>query len=90
MGYVLLYEQVAQFQRVNEAATQRKMRRKKRIQKRGALTKAEGLEIATQIDVDAQLEEENREGRQRARGDAPHQQRCRTCGKAGHNSRTCK
>ncbi|OCK97265.1 uncharacterized protein K441DRAFT_631386 [Cenococcum geophilum 1.58] len=87
---VLLREEVTQLRRANEAASRRKKRTKKRIQKRGVLTKAEGSEILAQADVDAQLQGEDREGRQRARGDVPHQRHCRRYGKAGHNSGTCK
>jgi hypothetical protein len=38
----------------------RKQRKKKRIQKRGTLTKAEGEEIIAQKDVEQQLESERR------------------------------
>ncbi|KAF4300733.1 hypothetical protein GTA08_BOTSDO06775 [Botryosphaeria dothidea] len=42
---VLLRDQVSSLQKANKAATKRKQRKRKRIQKRGTLTKAEGEEI---------------------------------------------
>lgn len=52
---VLLRDQVAQLQRANEAAINRRERKKKRIQKQGALTKAEGENITTQREVEGQI-----------------------------------
>ncbi|KAF2834305.1 hypothetical protein M501DRAFT_598353 [Patellaria atrata CBS 101060] len=86
---VILQLEVANLRRANEAATRRKKRQKKRLQLQGCLTKVEGAELIAQINVDEQIREETRQNRQRARGDAATQQRCRTCGNAGHNSRTC-
>jgi hypothetical protein len=42
---VLLRDQISTLEKANQAATKRKQRKKKRIQKRGTLTKAEGEEI---------------------------------------------
>ena len=43
----LLKDWVASLERANKAAIMRKQRKKKRIQKRGMLTKAEGEELIT-------------------------------------------
>ena len=42
---VLMRDRIASLERANQAATTRRARKKKRIQKRGTLTKAEGEEI---------------------------------------------
>jgi hypothetical protein len=86
---VLLRKEVTELRAGNKLLTERKKRSRKVLQKQGALTKAAGAELATQIEVDEQIGEEECEGRKRRRVDAPHQQRCRRCGKPGHNSRTC-
>ena len=49
---VLLQAQVANLQKANEASSRRKKRQKKRIQKQGVLTIAEGSEIIDQNGVD--------------------------------------
>ena len=81
--------EIANLRKANEAATRRKKRQKKRIQQQGSLSKAEGSEIIAQNNVDEQIEQETQQSKQRSKGDATHQRRCRACGKAGHNSRTC-
>jgi hypothetical protein len=87
---VLVQAEIANLRKANEAATQRRKRQKKRIQQRGSLTKAEGSDIIAQNNVDEQIEGETRRSRQRARGNALQQRRCRRCGEPGHNSRTCE
>jgi hypothetical protein len=42
---VLLRDKISALEKANRAAIKRKQRKKKRIQKRGTLTKAEGEEI---------------------------------------------
>lgn len=58
----LLKSRVASLERANEAATARKQRKKKRIQKRGTLSKAEGDNIIAQKAVEQQLEGETWQG----------------------------
>jgi pullulanase/glycogen debranching enzyme len=85
---VLLHDQVARLQKANEATTKRRARKKKRIQKQGILTKAEGSKIIAQKDVDAQFKGKTRQSRTHAGGSAQQQRRCRRCGETGHNART--
>ncbi|OCK73334.1 hypothetical protein K432DRAFT_313055, partial [Lepidopterella palustris CBS 459.81] len=42
---VLMRDRVSRLEKVNEAGTRRKQRKRKQIQKRGTLTKADGEEI---------------------------------------------
>ncbi len=86
----LLKAENAALRKANEAASRRKKRQKKRIQKRGALTKAEGSEIIVQINVDQQIQRESRQNGTGPGRDAPQQRRCGRCGETGHNARTCQ
>ena len=86
----LLRTEVKDLRRANEAATQRTKRRRKRIQREGTLTKAEGAEIIAQKDVEEQLNEERREGEVRFSSSRRAKVRCTRCREQGHNSRTCK
>ena len=87
---VLMRDRITSLERANEAATKRKQRKKKRIQKRGTLTKAEGKEISTQKDGDEQLEGETRQGEAMAGPSRQAKARCTRCREPGHNSRTCQ
>jgi hypothetical protein len=66
---VLLRSEVASLQKANDAATQRKKHKKKQIQKQETLTRAEGLELIAQADVDVQIEGKECQNRKRARVD---------------------
>jgi hypothetical protein len=59
----LLAGQVARLEKANKAASDRKQRKRKRIQKGGDLSRAEADELVAEKDVEAQLEGETREGR---------------------------
>ena len=48
----LMRDRIASLEKANEAATKRKQRKKKRIQKQGTLVKGEGEDILAQKDVD--------------------------------------
>ena len=86
----LLKDRVASLERANEAATIRKQRKKKRIQKRGTLTRAEGEEIIAQKDVKQQLESKRSQDKAQSGASRQAIARCTTCRESGHNSRTCK
>ncbi|PSN58512.1 hypothetical protein BS50DRAFT_641743 [Corynespora cassiicola Philippines] len=58
----LMRERVLSLERANEAATTRKQRRKKRIQKQGTLSKAEGEDMIAQKAVEQQIEGETQQG----------------------------
>jgi DDE superfamily endonuclease len=85
----LLNSQVASLKKANEAATRRKQRQKKRIQKRGTLTKDEGSQLINQANVDAQIVQEMRQSLSRRGGGAPAQRRCGRCREVGHRIETC-
>lgn len=85
----LLKAENAALRKANEAATRRKQRLNKRIQKRGTLTKAEGSQLIDQANVNAQVVQETRQSRPRRDGNAPAQRRCGRCREPGHRIETC-
>ena len=86
----LMKERIASLERANEAASKRRERKKKRIQKRGVLTKGAGEDILAQREADQQLAREERQGGERSGLSRQALARCKTCRETGHNSRTCK
>ena len=86
----LLRGDVNNLQAANRALSRRKQRKRKRIQKQGALTKAQGEDINIQNAVDQQLEAEMRQNGCRAGAGGRAISRCSRCKETGHNLRTCK
>jgi hypothetical protein len=58
---VLLRDQVSALQKANEAATKRRARKRKRVQRRGDLTVEEGAEIIAHRDAAQRVEQERRQ-----------------------------
>ncbi|RYO04880.1 hypothetical protein AA0121_g12629 [Alternaria tenuissima] len=86
----LMRDRITSLERANEAASARKQRKKKRIQKRGTLTKGEGEDILAQREVEQQISREERQGGARSGLSRQAFARCTRCRETGHNSRTCK
>ena len=83
--FTLLQQENSDLRKANEAATRRKQRQKRRIQRQGALTIAEGSQLIDQTLIDAQIAQETR--RPRRNGLAPR--RCGRCRQPGHRIETC-
>ena len=74
----------------NEALSKCRRAKKARVRQGGALTVEDAQDIITQKDVDEQVRRDIRATRG-SRGEGQSSgRRCRTCGKAGHNVRTCQ
>ena len=74
----------------NEALSKRRRAKKARARQGGALTVEDAQDILAQKDVDEQVRRDLRaEGASRKEGQSSGR-RCGTCGKAGHNARTCQ
>ena len=74
----------------NEALSKRRRAKKARVRQGGALTVEDAQDILAQKDVDEQVRRDLRaEGASRKEGQSSGR-RCGTCGKAGHNARTCQ
>ena len=86
----LMRDRIASLESANEAATKRRQRKKKRIQKRGTLTKGEGEDILAQKEADQQIAREERQEGERSGLSRQALARCSRCREPGHNSRTCK
>lgn len=86
---VLAQKQIAELQVANEAATQRKSHKRKRVQREGVLTAEEGLRLATLKDFGVRSDGKKVKKRARAGGEST-QRRCGRCGEPGHNKTTCK
>jgi hypothetical protein len=86
----LMRDRIVSLERANEAASKRRQRKKKRIQKRGTLTKGEGEDIIAQKEANLQIEREQRQGGERSGLSRQALARCKRCRETGHNSRTCK
>lgn len=66
-SHTLLEARVASLEQVNEAASERKTRRKERIQKEETLSQVDPEIIVTQRDAEVQLVAERREGEDASR-----------------------
>ena len=82
--------QVAKLQAANKAATRRRSHKRKRIQQEGTLTFAKGVQLTTLKEFNARSDGKKAKKRARVKTGTQSLRRCRTCGKAGHNARTCK
>jgi hypothetical protein len=86
----LLRKERAQLQEALAAATERKSHKRKRIQTEGSVTVEEAQRLTALKEFQARGDGKKGKKRVRAEGGEPTQRRCRTCGKIGHNARTCK
>ena len=86
----LMRDWIAGLERANEAALARRQRKKKRLQKRGVLTKGAGEDMLAQREADQQIAREERQGGERLGLSRQALARCKSCRETGHNSRTCK
>ena len=62
----LMRDRIASLERANTAISERRQRKKKRIQKRGVLTKGAGEDILAQREADEQITREERQGGERS------------------------
>jgi hypothetical protein len=86
----LMRDRIASLERANEAASTRRQRKKKRLQKQGVLTKGAREDILAQRKVNQQITREERQGGERLGLSRQALARCKRCRETGHNSRTCK
>ena len=84
-SHQLLKARIAKLERVNQAASERKKRKKKQIQKGGSLWQAEAEELLRDKDAEADAKGESAQVGSSSRG----KRCCKTCGKTGYNKRTC-
>jgi hypothetical protein len=83
-SHTLLEARIAKLEQANQAASERKKRKKKRIQEGSTLSQAEAEELLRKKDAEADAEGEGAQVGSSSRG----KRCCKTCGKTGHNKRT--
>jgi hypothetical protein len=86
----LMRDRITSLKRANEAASARKQRKKKRIQRHGVLTKGAGEDLLAQREANQQIAREERREGQRSGVSRQALARCTKCRETRHNSRTCK
>lgn len=86
----LLRDEVRTLRQANEALAKRRRAKRTRIQARGALTIEDAQALIAQKDVGRQQSGERLVERDALEAGPSTQQRCRRCGKTGHNVRTCQ
>jgi hypothetical protein len=86
----LMRDRITSLEKANKAASERKQRKKKRIQKQGVLTKGAGEDIITQREAEQQITREERQRGEQLGVSRQSLARCKRCRERGHNSRTCK
>ena len=74
----------------NEALSKRRRAKKNRIRQGGALTVEDAHDIMAQDEVNEQIRRDRRSGGVNREEGISTARRCGTCGKAGHNARTCQ
>jgi hypothetical protein len=87
---VLLQKRIAELEAANEAATQHKSHKRKRVQKEGILTVEDGVRLTTLKEFNARSDGKKAKKRVCIKVGELSQRCCRCCSEAGHNLRTCK
>jgi hypothetical protein len=83
-------DEMGRLRAANAAATERKQRKKRRIQKGGTLSQAEPEDLITQIDRVEATAQETQEIRRQAGATQWRIYSCKQCGQPGHSRRSCK
>jgi hypothetical protein len=86
----LLRSEVHDLRQANEILSRRRRAKRSRLQKRGVMTVDEGREAIDQMDVDAQVGGKSSRSGGQGRSAQAKERRCGSCGKTGHNARTCQ
>lgn len=73
-----------------ETLSKRRRAKKKRLRQGGSMTIAEAQDIQAQTEVDVQMKQEIHQSSSRKPCTKSTPRCCSTCGKPGHNSRTCQ
>ncbi len=87
---VLLKARIKELEAANVALSKRQRAKKSRIRAGGPLNLYDATDLLDNKDVQEQLAEEIRVRGGRTRRAAGGPRRCGTCGKTGHNARTCQ
>jgi hypothetical protein len=86
----LLQKEASDLRQANEALSKRRRAKKIQIRKGGSLTVSDAQDLISQREVDAQISRDARRNGGERKPRTEGVRRCRNCGKAGHNARTCQ
>jgi hypothetical protein len=86
----LLRSEISTFRKANEALSKRREAKKTRVQLGGSLNVQDAKDLLDQKVIEEQIIQEDRQGGGLAEGSRMKVRSCGTCGKPGHNARTCR
>jgi hypothetical protein len=86
----LLTAEVRTLRKANEALSKRRRAKKSRVRQGGALTVEDAQDLLAQRDAEEQVRKDKRSREGGQNEGQPTGRRCGTCGKTGHNARTCQ
>ena len=86
----LLAEENRELRQANDILSRRRRAKRTRLQNRGSLTIQEGQDSIDQMDVNMQVMAESSRSGSQGSSVRPRVRHCGTCGKTGHNARTCQ
>jgi hypothetical protein len=81
-------DQVAELQVANKAAMQRKLHKRKHIQREGTLTVEDGQRLTSLSEFGAHSNGKKAKKQVCTKGGMPFQMQCRQCNETGHNVHT--
>jgi hypothetical protein len=87
---VLAQKEIAELQAANEAATQRRSHKRKRLQAEGILIVEDGACLTALKEFGVCSDGKKLKRRVRAEAGEPSQRQCGQCSQTRHNARTCK
>jgi hypothetical protein len=86
----LLRAEVQDLRQTNEALSKRRRAKRTRLKRGGKMTLQEGRALIDQADVDTQVVTESSKSGGQGSSAREQERHCGTCGKTGHNTRTCQ
>jgi hypothetical protein len=86
----LLSAEVRTLRKANEALSKRRRAKKTRVRQGGPLTIEDAQDVLAQKEAEEQARRDKRSEGGRQNEGQPSGRRCGTCGKTGHNARTCQ
>jgi hypothetical protein len=87
---VLAQKELAELRAANEAATRRRLHKRKQLQAEGTLIVEDGARLTALKEFGASSDGKKLKRRVRAEAGEPSQRWCGQCSQTGHNARTCK
>ncbi len=86
----LLLAEVRTLRKANKALSKRRRAKKTRVRQGGPLTIEDAQDVLAQKEAEEQARRDKRSEGGRQNEGQPSGRRCGTCGKTGHNARTCQ